>query len=132
VNSDILTNINLGYLLEFHQEYKDKAHATLCVRQHQNTIPFGLVHIDELNHRLVSIEEKPTRNFFVNAGIYVLDPEVLRFLSFNTYCDMPQFLTHLVKHGLHVATFPIREYWLDIGHHDNLAKAVTDYTKVFV
>lgn len=131
VNADILTNINFGHILEFHQEHKDKSHATLCVRQHQNTIPFGLVHIDGVDHKLIEIEEKPTRNFFVNAGIYILEPNVLRHLSFNSYCDMPQFLSDLARQGLRVTTFPIREYWLDIGHHDNLVRAANDYLEVF-
>lgn len=131
INADILTNIHFGHLLDFHHEQKDKSHATLCVRQHENIIPFGLVHIDEVSHRLVDIEEKPTKNYFVNAGIYILEPETLQHLSFNSYCDMPNFLIRLVKHGLHVGTFPIREYWMDIGHHDNLMRAATDYLEIF-
>ena len=131
VNADILTNINFGHIMDFHQEQLNKAHATLCVREHQNTIPFGVVNINETNNRLLSIAEKPTNNYFVNAGIYILDPETLQHLSFNSYCDMPTFLTHLVKQGLDVTTFPISEYWLDIGHHDNLVRAATDYLEVF-
>lgn len=130
INADILTNINFGYILDFHQEQAD-THATLCVRQHQNTIPFGLVHLDEKNHRLLDIEEKPTKNYFVNAGIYILEPNALQYLTFNSYCDMPHFLTSLVKRNLNVTTFPIREYWLDIGHHDNLVRAASDYLEVF-
>jgi dTDP-glucose pyrophosphorylase len=131
VNADILTNINFCHVLEFHQENKSKVHATLCMRQYYNTIPYGLVHYDEKHQRLVNIEEKPTKSFFVSAGIYVLEPEVLEFLPFNSYCDMPNLLTNLVQQDLHVATFPICEYWLDIGHHDDLAKASTDYLEVF-
>lgn len=131
VNADILTNIDLGYILDFHQEYNRNAYATLCVRQYQNTIPFGLVHIDEVDHKLLDIEEKPTKVFFVNAGIYVLNPKVLTYLNFNTYLDMPHFLLNLVKNGMHVTTFPIREYWLDVGHHDNLIQATIDYSQVF-
>lgn len=131
INADILTNINFGHVLDFHQEQKNKPHATLCVRLHQNTIPFGVVNINETDHRLINIQEKPKQNYFVNAGIYILEPESLNHLSFNSYCDMPNFLTQLVKQDLHVATFPIREYWLDIGHHDNLVKAATDYLEVF-
>jgi dTDP-glucose pyrophosphorylase len=131
VNADILTNINFAHVLDFHQEQKNKSLATLCVRQHQNTIPFGVVKINEADHHLIDIEEKPTNNYFVNAGIYILEPEALKHLSFNSYCDMPNFLTRLVKDDLHVATFPIREYWLDIGHHDNLMRAATDYVEVF-
>lgn len=131
VNSDILTNINFGHILDFHQEQEKRAQATLCVRLHQNTIPFGVVNINENDHRLISIDEKPKKNYFVNAGIYILEPSALDHLSFNTYCDMPNFLVHLVQQNLRVDTFPIREYWLDIGHHDNLMKAASDYLEVF-
>ncbi|OGT37985.1 MAG: hypothetical protein A3F11_03170 [Gammaproteobacteria bacterium RIFCSPHIGHO2_12_FULL_37_14] len=130
INADILTNINFGHVLDFHQEQTGNPKATLCVRQYQNTIPFGVVHLDEKDHRLVDIEEKPVKNYFINAGIYILEPDTLQHLSFNSYCDMPNYLTHLVRQGLHVSTFPIREYWLDIGHHDNLVRAETDYTEV--
>lgn len=131
INADILTNINFGHILDFHQENNTLNHATLCVRQHQNTIPFGLVHIDKQSHKLIDIEEKPTKTYFVNAGIYILEPSTLQHLSFNSYCDMPNFLTRLVKQELNVTTFPIREYWLDIGHHENLVRAATDYLEVF-
>lgn len=131
INADILTNINFGHILDFHQEYQSRSKATLCMREHQHTIPFGLVHVDTKNHSLIKIEEKPTRHYFVNAGIYILEPESLQHLSFNSYCDMPTLLTNLVEKGLQVSTFPIREYWLDIGHHENLIKASNDYLEVF-
>lgn len=130
INADILTNINFQHVLDFHQEQKSKTYATLCVRLHQNTIPFGVVNVNK-EHGLINIEEKPKRNYFVNAGIYILEPDSLQYLEFNEYCDMPSFLTHLAKKNLHVTTFPIREYWLDIGHHDNLVKAATDYLEIF-
>jgi len=131
VNADILTNINFGHVLDFHQEQKIKSYASLCVRLHQNTIPFGVVNINEANHQLINIEEKPKKNYFLNAGIYILEPESLKYLLFNAYCDMPNFLTHLVEQNLNVSTFPICEYWLDIGHHDSLVQAATDYLDVF-
>lgn len=131
VNADILTNINFGYVLDFHCDQPLKAQATLCVKPYQEVIPFGVVTVGEDN-QLIGIHEKPSRNYFVNAGIYILEPAILQSLSFNTYCDMPHFLTQLVHRGLRVATFPIREYWLDIGQHENLAKALTDYEAVFI
>lgn len=127
VNADVITNVNFGHILDFHRENKFKVQATVCVRQYVNQIPFGLVHINEADHRLTDIEEKPTKSYFVNAGIYILEPEVLQQISYNSYCDMPSLLTDLVKKGSHVTTFPIREYWLDIGHHDALVKATSDY-----
>ena len=103
VNADILTNINFGHVLDFHQERQNNIHATLCMRQYHNTIPYGLIHFDETQQRLVNIEEKPTKSVFVSAGIYILEPQTLAFLPFNSHCDMPHFLTALVQRNFHVA-----------------------------
>lgn len=131
VNADILTNVDFGHILDYHLSQDKKSYATICVRQHQISIPFGVVHINEDDHSLFKIEEKPIQNYFVSTGVYILEPDILKHLSYNSFCDMPQFLTHLVEKGLHISTFPIREYWLDIGHHDNLFQAATDYTELF-
>lgn len=132
-NADILTSVNFKYILDYHQAQKNKPDATLCVRLYQHTIPFGVAHINGADHQLISIEEKPKKGYFVNTGIYVLEPLALRHLAFNSYCDMPHFLNKLVKHKrINVATFPIQEYWLDVGHQENLTQAVSDYAAVFL
>jgi len=133
INADIITNLNFEQILEFHQFHLHKPIATVCVRQHQNTIPYGVVNIDNKDHNLIGIEEKPTRSYFVNAGIYILNPEALKYFpEKNIFYDMPTLLLDLVKKDKFVATFPIREYWLDVGSHDNLSQAIHDYEKVFV
>lgn len=133
VNADIMTNLNFNQILEFHQFHLHQPIATVCVRQYQNTIPYGVVKIDSKYHNLTAIEEKPTHSYFVNAGIYILNPVVLdHFPEKNIFYDMPTLLLELVKKNQFVATFPIREYWLDVGSHDNLSQAMDDYQKVFV
>lgn len=133
INADIITNLNFEKILEFHRFHLHHPLATVCVRQYQNTIPYGVVKIDSGNHNLIMIEEKPTHSYFVNAGIYVLDPAVLNYFpEKNIFYDMPTLLLELVKKNQFVATFPIREYWLDVGSHDNLSQAIDDYQKVFV
>lgn len=133
VNADIMTNLNFAQILDFHVFHNESPIATMCVRQYQNTIPYGVVQIDQHYHNLLDIHEKPTQSYFVNAGIYVLNPDVLNFFARkNTYCDMPTLLTSLVKQNHFVATFPIREYWLDVGSHENLTRAIDDYERIFV
>lgn len=133
VNADIMTNLNFGQILEFHQFHLHHPIATVCVRQYQNTIPYGVVKIDSHNHNLITIDEKPTQSYFVNAGIYVLSPATLNhFPKKNMFYDMPTLLLELVRKNQFVATFPIREYWLDVGSHANLSQAMDDYQKVFV
>ena len=133
VNADIMTNLDFKHILEFHMLHAHQPVATICVRQYQNTIPYGVVQIDQEKHNLLRIHEKPTQSYFVNAGIYILNPMVLSHLpQKNTFYDMPTLLLGLVKNNQFVATFPIREYWLDVGSHENLSQAESDYEKVFV
>ena len=73
MNGDLLTKVNLQQLLEFHQETGSML--TACVREYDFQIPFGVVKIDR--NRVSSIDEKPVQRFFVNAGIYVVDPSLL-------------------------------------------------------
>lgn len=132
VNADIMTNLEFDKILEFHQYHIHNPIATVCVRQYENTIPYGVVNINPHDHCLLNIEEKPTHTYFVNAGIYILHPDVLYYFPDTAvHYDMPSLLSELVKKNKIVATFPIREYWLDVGSHANLSQAVDDYQKVF-
>ncbi len=118
MNGDLLTKINFASLLNFHSAHG--ATATMCVREYDLQVPYGVVKLKE--HRLLSVEEKPVHRFFVNAGIYVLSPEAVSMIP-PTFYDMPTLFEKLVAEGRETAVFPIREYWLDIGHLADLEKA---------
>lgn len=127
MNGDLLTKVNFQQLLAFHQEHQSKA--TMCVREYDFQIPYGVTRLEK--HRLVGIEEKPIERCFVNAGIYVLEPDVLEFISRGEYLDMPNLFKKVIDQGLETAAFPIREYWLDIGRMDDLERAKGEYAEVF-
>ena len=127
MNADVLTKINFKHLMEFHEE--QKSIATMCVREYDFQVPFGVVELD--NYRLKAILEKPIHQFFVNAGIYVFNPEAVSFVPRNDYFDMPAFFDTLLEKQLETAAFPIHEYWMDIGRKDDLDRANGDYDKVF-
>lgn len=127
MNGDLLTKVNFQQLLDFHQAHR--AQATMCVREYESQVPFGVVHLD--HHRLLEIEEKPVQRFFVSAGIYVLEPKILNFITPGTRLDMPELFKMVIAKGLETAAFPIREYWLDIGRMDDLEKAKGEYDEVF-
>lgn len=127
VNADIMTSIDFESLLRYHKE--SEVDATLGIREHEQMIPYGVVKRNN-SHLLHSIIEKPVERFFVNAGIYLLEPHILVFLKKNQYMDMPDLLNVCLNNHLNIATFPIKEYWLDIGKHDDLKKAHHDYDKV--
>lgn len=127
MNGDLLTKVNFAQLLNFHVSHQAKA--TMCVREYDFQVPYGVVSLDR--HRIMAIEEKPIQRFFVNAGIYILEPEVLRFIPPQSYFDMPALFDEIRKHELAAAAFPLREYWLDIGQMADFEKASGEYSLVF-
>jgi dTDP-glucose pyrophosphorylase len=119
MNADILTRVNFSHLLDFHE--RSAATATVCVREHRHTVPYGVVEMQD--SLLTTIREKPVYRSMVSAGIYVLEPEAFRHLEKGAYCDMPALLQRLIDGGLRTAGFPIHEFWLDIGRLEDLERA---------
>ncbi len=127
MNGDLLTNVNFEHLLEFH--LSNKATATMCVREYDFQVPYGVVHVD--NGKILSIEEKPIHRFFVSAGIYMLEPECIDLLPNNDYYDMPTLFEELISIEKKTVSFPLREYWLDIGRLEEYERANREYHNVF-
>lgn len=127
MNGDLLTKINFQHLLDFHASHN--AAATMCVREYEQQIPYGMVSIE--GHRLVGVKEKPAQKFFVNAGIYVLNPGALDYLPAASAIDMPDLFNRVMDGGGQAAVFPLREYWLDIGRIDDLERARNEYEGKF-
>jgi len=127
MNSDLLTTVDFNHLLSFHHEHKSLA--TMGVRNFDYTVPYGICKFE--NHSIVEIVEKPTYKFFINAGIYVLEPEVLNVIPKNKYLDMPALFSLLMGLKQNTTAFPIREYWLDIGQISDFEKARQEYECVF-
>ena len=127
MNGDILTKINFLQLLDFHSD--NHAMATMCVHKYDFQIPYGVVNVNK--HRLINIEEKPVNNFFINAGIYVLEPAALEYIPENTFFDMPTLFNKLLDDCRETAVFPLREYWLDIGQINDFEKAQEEYEEIF-
>jgi len=92
-------------------------------------IPYGVVQRD--GDKLTGIDEKPIHRFFVNAGIYVLSPEAVELVPFDTFFDMTDLFQKLLDIQKHTAVFPIREYWMDIGRMRDFEAANVEYDTVF-
>ena len=126
MNGDILTRINHRSMLEFHQE--NQAVVTVGVRQYDVQVPYGVLKTDGLEVKGVS--EKPTFRFFVNAGIYLLEPSVRQHVQPNERLDMTDLLTRLLAAGQRVISFPISEDWLDIGQLADYEKAQAQFREL--
>jgi dTDP-glucose pyrophosphorylase len=127
MNGDVLTKVNFHQLLDFHESHA--AAATMCVREYEFQVPYGVVTTDA--HRIVSIDEKPVQQFFVNAGIYAIAPEMLSRIPAKQFFDMPTLFSEAINAGQETAVFPLREYWMDIGHVADLHRANGEYREFF-
>lgn len=127
MNGDLLTNVNFGSLLEYH--HQQNSLATMCVREYDFQVPYGVVNVNE--HQITSIEEKPVHSFFVSAGIYMLSPDCLSLIPGGKYYDMPSLFEHLIEDRKNVLSFPIHEYWLDIGRMNEYEQANREYSEIF-
>lgn len=122
MNGDLLTTIDFEQLLQFHN--KQQADATMCVRDYEYQIPFGVINGE--GNKVTGMVEKPIQRLFVNAGIYVVSPAVRKQVKANQRIDMPTLLEQNIGNDKNVLMFPIHEYWLDIGRMDDYQRAQID------
>ena len=115
-NGDILSNVSAESILKFHQ--KKNSFATIGVIEYYHKNPFGVV--ISKNFKLLNIQEKPIKKYFINSGIYVFNPNVLKFLEKNKKLDIPDLFKLLKKKKLKTLVFPIHENWKDIGRIEDL------------
>jgi dTDP-glucose pyrophosphorylase len=123
MNADLLTNVDFGRLLTFHEQ--QQGDATLCVYGYDLQIPYGIVQLE--GSRMTGIREQPVGRVLINAGIYVLEPSVLDLVPWNQPLDMPSLFDTLLARRRPAAAFPIREYWLDVGRMPDLERANAEY-----
>lgn len=123
-NGDIITKINYEELLSHHELMGNDI--TICARKISNTIPFGVLQIE--GHEVTAIIEKPATEHIVNAGIYILNPDVIRQIPKDSYFDMPSLINLLLDANYKVGYFLDSNYWVDIGRADDLEKARREVT----
>jgi dTDP-glucose pyrophosphorylase len=123
INGDILTDLDFRALLAYHKE--QRAELTVAVKQYDIEVPYGIIECDGSLVRRV--REKPVLKFLVNAGIYVVEPSALDVSPKNgEHFDMTDLIQRLVEAGRTVVSFPVREYWLDIGQPSDYTQAQKD------
>ncbi len=136
-NGDIFTDIDLGEMLSFHQEQGAKA--TIALTPVDDPSAYGVVETDAQGKVKRFIEKPPreeaTTNL-INAGIYILNFEVLQNIPPNTFFMFEHHLfPHLLEEGVPIYGYPSDAYWIDMGtpekylqlHHDLLQGKSTTY-----
>ena len=123
-NGDVLLEASYASMLDYHHSHA--ADATMAVRIHEWSHPYGVVRTSGLE--ITGFEEKPVQRTQINAGVYVLDPDVLRHVPAESYCDMPTLFDSLKPNGMRAIVYPLHEPWLDVGRLPDLEQARSSIT----
>jgi NDP-sugar pyrophosphorylase family protein len=106
-------------MLAFHGE--GRYVATVGCYDYVHTIPYGVLDLDA--DRVVRMLEKPTEAWSVNAGIYVLEPSLLRRVPEGIDFPLPALVEECLDRGEPVGAYHIAGDWIDVGHRDELLRA---------
>lgn len=119
MNSDLFTNINYeDFFLHFKEHNADMSVAAV---PYTVSVPYGIFDLEGRDiHGLI---EKPTYNYYANAGIYLIKRKLLEEIPDNTFFNATDFIELLISEGRKVIRFPIAGYWIDIGKHEEYNKA---------
>jgi len=122
INGDILTGVPFQNILAYHREHK--ADVTIGVRRYDVEVPYGVVECD--GPAVSKLREKPRISFLINAGMYLLEPSVYYHIPEGQRFDMTDLIQRLLEAGRPVVSFPIMEYWLDVGQPRDYEQAQLD------
>jgi len=126
MNGDILTRVDFCQLLDFHLEQGSEL--TIASRPYEHTVPYGVLQVDR--GLVYKLEEKPTQEYVISGGIYVINPGLMDMIPENTKYDVTDLIQYCIKKGIRVGTYPIREYWMDIGQVQDYYSANDDFENI--
>ena len=123
LNADVLTDLDVGRLWDFHQDHGGPA--TVASFQRESKIDFGVLQIDA-HGRLTGFSEKPVLRHLVSMGIYVFRRSILRFVPPGRHFGFDDLMHALLEAGEPVHPWLHRGTWLDIGRPEDYELALNN------
>ena len=121
-NCDTIINVNFDDLMSFH--ISNNNDITLVVSSKEYVIPYGTCKLTKTGY-LKKIIEKPKFDFFVNVGLYVLNPNLIKLIPKNKKYDMTDLIQRAKRKKKQVGVYPIdEESWIDVGQWSEYHKAI--------
>ncbi|HTH15875.1 MAG TPA: nucleotidyltransferase family protein [Magnetospirillum sp.] len=127
INGDLLTNVSLKDMLQFHCSEGNQL--TMAVRHEHHKVAYGVVDLD--GTRVTGMREKPVFSYYFNTGIYVVEPAMLETVPPETTWNMTDLVDGALAKGDRVGAFPVHEFWIDIGTPDQYERAQSEFEVYF-
>jgi len=124
MNSDLFTNIDFE---DFYHNFLEKnADMSAAAIPYSINVPYGIFELEGRN--IQGIKEKPTYNYYANAGIYLIKKKLLDLIPDGVFFNATDFINLLITSGKKVIRYPLVGYWIDIGKPEDYQKA-QDFVK---
>ena len=122
-NADIVTGLDYARMFDFHRSHGGPV--TMAAVEFPTHLKYGVVHTKAglLDH----MEEKPHLSFLCNAGMYIVDRDVLRLVPKNRFFQMPDVLDAVRARGKNVHVFPLYERWVDAGSPEEFQQVLLEF-----
>ncbi len=119
-NCDILIHADYEDLYRYHRESGNELTVVSALKN--IVVPYGVIHASE-NGKINSMEEKPQLSYFVNTGMYILNPDLLKEIPADTFFHMTDLTDQLIKENRKVGMYPISEdSFLDMGEFEEMRR----------
>lgn len=117
-NCDILIHADYGDIYNYHLESGNDM--TIVSALKNILVPYGVIRSKE-NGGVLSIEEKPQLSYFINTGMYIINPQVIKLIPKDTFYHMTDLADKLLENGQRVGMYPISEdSFLDMGEFEEM------------
>ena len=123
MNSDLLTNIDFADFYTFFQN--SEADFLIACIPFKVSVPYAVIEVDS-DHNILSLQEKPMMTYFSNAGIYLFRREIADLIPRGQKLDATDLIENIISKGMKVKSYPLSNYWLDIGRMEDFKKAQED------
>jgi dTDP-glucose pyrophosphorylase/predicted transcriptional regulator len=112
MNGDLVTDVNLSGLLEYH--LSNNFNMTIGTYIYKSQIPYGIIELNE-NGTVYEIKEKPSYSHIINAGIYIIEPNLINYIPSNKFYPMNELIAIATSNNFKIGAFLIHEKWVDVG-----------------
>ena len=119
MNSDLFTNINYEDFFLHFKEYD--AEMSVAAVPYTVSVPYGIFDLE--GREIQGLIEKPTYNYYANAGIYLIKRRALDEIPDDTFFNATDLIEKLIAEKKKVIRFPLNGTWIDIGNPQEYQKA---------
>ncbi len=125
----IISNCDNLFKIDYQKFYKTHINndnkITIVVSKKQYEFPYGFCKVK--SQRLLSVNEKPKYNFIANAGLYLMNKDIIKLIKKNKFLDMTDLIKKCLKTKIKIGVFSIESKdWIDLGQLSDLKKVFKD------